>query len=362
MFSIKGLSEETINFLGEAVKDFTQSYIEKDPQMDNLTWLGAQFTKRLPNTTEEEAYSLSQQIVDSVDDFDARLKSVNVSCERGGTTEEWLRGRLMEDAKGKDFQEYGNYLEKVHESLAAGNAMMTKALEEPDGTVELSEDAPQEETPPSGTEWNKYTMYTLSEGIDQQAHLACANGFSLPAEAMMPDVPLSPDMLPPEYLDDEPPSELDKGIKIAAAGALTVVSKIKHIPFISNVLPVQGIVDVACWGVEGAKCIGRVIRGDMSISEGLEHMKRVTVSAAANLIHHGVGAQIFKMIPVVGVPISMAVTKVLGSISPRKIQEKLHEGIKAVGSVARDVARGIVSTVKSVATGIKNFVSSLFDW
>jgi len=361
MMNITGLSQETINLLGATVKDFAGAFLQKDPQTDNLTWLGNELAARLPESMAGNTTEIGQQIIEGVSDFDARMTSLNQSCAQGRTTEEWLRGRLMEDAKGRDLQEYGNYLEKVHEGLAEGNALMVQALESPEGTVEIPEES-TEETPPSGTEWNKYTIYTVTEGIDQQAHLASVNGLSLPADAMTPDVPITPDMLPPEYLDDEPPSELDQGLKIAAAGALTVVSQKVHIPYISNLFPVQGIVDLACWGVEGAKCIGRVVRGDISISEGLEHMKRATVSVAANLIHHGLGAQIFKAIPVIGVPISMAVTKVLGSISPQKIQEKLYEGVNAVASVAKDVAKGIVSTVKSVATGIKNMIASFFDW
>lgn len=360
MMSITGLSQETINLLGATVKDFAGSFLQKEPQTDNLTWIGNELAARLPAETAGDAMNIGQQIIDSVSDFDGRMASLKASCEKGGTTEEWLRGHLMEDAKGRDLQEYGNYLEKVHEGLAEGNATMARALEEQDGTVELSEET--EETSPSGTEWNKYTIYEVTEGIDQQAYLASVNGLSLPADAMTPDVPITPDMIPPEYYADEPPSELDQGLKIAVAGALTVVSQKVHIPFISNVFPIQGITDLACWGVEGAKCIGRVIKGDISISEGLEHMKRATVSVAANLIHHGLGAQIFKAIPVVGIPISMAVTKVLGSISPQKIQEKLYEGVSAVAEVAKDVAKGIVSTVKSVATGIKNFIANLFDW
>lgn len=358
---IAGINQETVNLIGATVKDFATSFLAKDSQTDHLTWISNELAARLPENSAGNATEIGQQIIDGVSDFDGRLESLRQACAQGGTTEDWLRGRLMGDAHGRDLQEYGDYLEKVHEGLAEGNATMARALESPTATIELPEEA-AEEMPSSGTEWNKYTISAVAEGIDQQAHLASANGLSMPTDALTPDVPITPDMIPPEYYDAEPPSELDRGLKIAAAGALTVVSQKVHIPYISALFPVQGIVDLACWGVEGAKCIGRVAKGDISISEGLERMKRTTISVVANLIHHGFGAQIFKAIPVVGIPVSMAVTKVLGSISPQKIQEKLHEGITAVATVAKDVAKGIVATVKSVANEIKNMVASFFDW
>lgn len=359
MLNIKDINQETIDLLGNTVKDFANSYLQKSSETDAITWLGGELLSRL-NIDNNEAMSIGQEIVDSVDEFDNRLASINDYCNTGKTTEQWLRGSLIEEAKGKVLQEFGNYLEDVSNNFTEGNAIILKGLEDNDSTIEVSNEGSK--IPSSNTEWNKFTLHKITDTLDQEIHLTTANALSLPAESLIADIGDTPPILPTEYMDEESNSELDRGLKIAAAGALTVVSKKVNIPFVSNVLPINGIVDIACWGVEGAKCVGRIIQGKINVSQGLECMKRATVSLTANLIHHGVGAQIFKAIPIVGLPLSMVITKVMGRISPQVIQEKIYQGLNKIAPFAKNVATGIVSTIKSAAIGIKETVANLFNW
>ena len=149
---------------------------------------------------------------------------------------------------------------------------------------------------------------------------------------------------------------LDQGVKLATAAAIKVFIEKKKLTFLSKALPITGIADIACWGVEGAKCIGRLALGKISAAQAMEYMKHSTVAAMTGFITTGVAPKLLGMIPVVGMPLGIAASVLLASMSTETIQQKLSQGISLVAGVAQEMAQGVMATVTETAISVKNSV------
>lgn len=359
-FTWSNIIPETIKEMTPMMKGLVSSYMEKDENTDTVTWMGTELAKHI-GIPAEEAMQMSQEFSATIGRFSENLNAIQESCATGNTREEWLRNTLAKNAEGKNTQEYANYLEQVNENLTAGNAVVRKAMQSPGTFINLSEEALAEEDELNDVEWNRYKLQNLSASIANQAELAGMNGMSVPVDSTI--ISSMEDMtgsLPTEIIEGTASDALDSGVKMAAAAALKVVAETKKIPFLSKLLPIMGIANLACWAVEGAKCLGRCALGGMSAMQGIEQMKRASVAVMADLITSGLAPRLFAAIPVVGMPLSFAASLILPNMTTHEVREKLYIGVTIICETAKTIAHSIVEQVTGVFTSVKNTVSAIF--
>lgn len=359
-FTWSSLIPEAVREMTPKLKGLVSSYMEKDENTDTMTWMSGELAKHL-NVPAEEAMQMGQDFSDAVGRFSENMRAINESCGAGHTREEWLRATLAKNAEGKNPQEYAGYLEQVNENLAAGNEAAIKAMESPKTVVNLSEEAIAKVEETRSAEWNRYKLQSLSASIAEQAELAGMSGMSVPVDpALLDSMEDMTDALPPEMMEDNVSASLDNGVKMAAAAALKVVAETKKIPFLSKLLPIAGIANLACWAVEGAKCLGRCALGNMTPMQGIEHMKRASVAVMADLVTIGLAPKLFAAIPVIGMPLSFAASLILPNMTTHQVREKLYTGVTKICEMAKTIVHSIMEKISSIFGKVKEKAEALF--
>ncbi len=358
MFSLSNITGELAKAFVPEFKNIISDYMAKDPKVDNLTWLGGLLAKQLPGMASEKIVNIGEGLLGGVSNFNSRMASMEAAAAQGKAAAEWLRDYLEDNLPQNDMQRSGEYLEQMYGNMMAGNEVARQATANPEGMINITEEAIEGEIVPSDQEWNRFSMQPLISDLAQQAELMGMNGMSMPLgnEFMQQAMALPTGVIPEEYIAGESSASLDQGIKLAAATAIKVFIEKKKLSFLSKILPVHGIADIACWGVEGAKCIGKLALGKMSAAQALEHMKRTSMVALIGFIANGVAPKLLGMIPVVGMPLGVAASALLASMSTEEIQQKLSQGIELVADVATEMVDGITATVKAGVNTVKNSV------
>lgn len=358
MFNMNNIMGELAKNFAPGFKDVISDYMAKDAKMDNVTWLGSLLAKQLPNLAPEGIAKISQGLIGGVSNFNARMASMEAAAAQGKASAEWLRDYLEDNLPKADMQSSGDYLEQMYNNMAAGNEVAQQAAADPNGMINITEEALAAEAAGSGQEWNRITMQPMVADLGQQAELMGLNAMGMPLgnEFMQQAMSMPTGIIPEEYIAGEPSATMDQGIKLAAAAAVKTFIEKKKLSFISKIIPVHGIADIACWGVEGAKCIGKLAMGKITAAQALEHMKQSSVVALTGFIVNGVAPKLLGMIPVVGMPLGVAVSALLSCMSTEVIQQKVAQGINVVANVATEMAEGIATTVKAGVNTVKNSV------
>lgn len=155
----------------------------------------------------------------------------------------------------------------------------------------------------------------------------------------------------------------DTCVKAAAGGALKVAAEKGIVPLLSPGTPAPTIAKIACVAVENVKILWKVAKGELTLSEGLEHMGRTSVSMYAGLsasaVGAGVGAVALSFIPVVGPIIGGVVGGMIGYTAGSKVGETIFEVGKKIVKTGVKIVKKVVETVGNVVSGIVDF---LFGW
>lgn len=353
MFSFKDISDN-VKAVAPSIKEFVTSYMERG-DMDNATWLAKQLATHFPKLNPEQLVGMGQGLFDGVNSFNARLAAAEMAAAQGRSNAEWLQDYLEGNLPGGSMQACGDYLEQANGNLAEGNQVFVQAVQNPSGMINVSEERLDVSVEPSGTEWNRFSIQPMVADFTQQAEFAGLNGMGV-GQALAPQFAGMPTGVFPEEMMEHPSATLDQGIKLATAAALKVFIEKKKLPFLSKVLPIGAVSNFACFGVEGAKCLGRLVMGKISAAQALEQMKRTSAVAMADFLMMGVAPKLLGMIPVVGVPIGFATSIALANMSTEAIQEKLAQGIDLVAGMAQDVVQGVKETITGTVQSVKNSV------
>lgn len=209
------------------------------------------------------------------------------------------------------------------------------------------------------TDWNSYQAKELALDIGKQAGQMGVQaaflgiGVSLAKKAMSGG-PIEAD----EVVGAALATGADTGVKAAAGGALKVASEKSITPLLPPGTPGGTIAKIACVGVENVKILLKLAKGDMTMSEAMEHMGRTSVSMYAGLgagaVGAGAGAAALGWIPVVGTVVGGVIGGIVGYTAGSKVGEKAFEG-------ARKVVKTGVKIVKSVMESVKHVASSIAD-
>lgn len=209
------------------------------------------------------------------------------------------------------------------------------------------------------TDWNSYQTKELALDIGKQAGQAGIHAAFLGVGIDLARKAISGEQIgADEIVGNALATGADTGIKAAAGGALKVASEKGILSLLPPGTPGGTIAKIACVGIEDIKILLKVAKGEMTMSEAMEHMGRTSVSMYAGLgsaaVGAGIGAAALGWIPLVGTVVGGVVGGIVGYTAGSKVGETIYEGAKKV------VGTGI-KIVKDIATGVKNIVSSIAD-
>lgn len=317
------------------------SYMQKPSNISNAAWMSGELLNRGLGLDKDQAMRFSDDVIRAVGNFSSNMKSIEQANANGRRDDQWLTKQLDSDPNW-DVQSKGEYLAQINSTLDVGNRAFRTAVEESkmidlnEENLELLRQAAQAGVP--ARTYAQADIGMLSKSIVEQSRAMSAN-------AMLMDPKMLDEMMP-QSIDDKPPikesfltsaigSEIDRGVKMAAAAALkTVVTKSK---FLSKVLPSNSIANIACVGVEGVKTAAKVASGKMKPADALAHMGKTALSVAADFVISKVPAAVVAPIPVIGPPLSIAVSTFLAPAIGGTIKNTVSSFVGALNPFAKKV-------------------------
>ena len=148
----------------------------------------------------------------------------------------------------------------------------------------------------------------------------------------------------------------DTALKTVTAGTLKVAISKGIITIIPKATPAGIVANIACVGIENVKTLAKIASGELTVSKGLDQIKRTTISMAGGFFGAAKGAALgaaaTAWIPVVG-PVLGAVTGLIGGavgyFGGSKVGEAIYTGAKKVFSAAKSAAKTAWNGIKSGA-------------
>ncbi|WP_139903864.1 hypothetical protein [Burkholderia pseudomallei] len=124
------------------------------------------------------------------------------------------------------------------------------------------------------------------------------------------------------------------------------------------------------FGIENAKIVCKVAKGELTVQEGLEQMEQTTVSTVAGLVAGAkgtaIGAQLGIVFGPAGVVIGGFLGGTVGYIAGSEFAKTVVKGVQKVRekaiTIVKDTGNYIRESVKNTWESAKNIGRSLFSW
>ena len=222
-----------------------------------------------------------------------------------------------------------------------------------DEAKRLQEQAQQEQETRE-YEWNDVNSIEVAKSIGKQALVGAALACGFQGARILgrrvwnflrgkENPPASEDLR--EFFESSVKSAGHVGAQTAVSGAVVVAARngwIKH-------TPAGKIVCIVHVGMENAKVLFKLAKGELNGVEALDAMGNCTASAVGGYAGAGKGAAVGLAF---GGPVGAVIGGVVGGIAGSKIGEAVYEGSKAVvktaAKVVKEALEGAVETVKTV--------------
>lgn len=219
------------------------------------------------------------------------------------------------------------------------------------------------------TDWNVYNTKELAINLGKQAGLA-----GMQAALMATGIGLAGKVLSGEEVDGGEVVQAalqtgaDAGVKAAAGGALTVASEKGILSILPKPIAPGTITKIACVGIENVKILWKVAKGELTISEGLEHMGRTSTAMVSGLACAGVcagtgakiGAAVLSWMPIAGPIVGGLIGGIVGYTAGSKVGEAVFNGVKKVAEKGREIVKSAWEGVKAIGSSIVDGIRSLF--
>lgn len=222
---------------------------------------------------------------------------------------------------------------------------------------EMQSNAQQKELLPK-MDWNSYQTRELALNIGKQAGQA-----GIQAALIGAGIHLAKKAFDGEKIDADEvvKTALETGsdtcVKLAAGGALKVAAEKGVLSILPPGTPGGTIAKIACVAVENVKILMKVAKGEMTMSEALEHMGRTSVAMYAGLsagaVGAGIGAMALSFIPVVGPIVGGIVGGIVGYTAGSKVGETVFNGVKKVAGKLKEKLKSGAEKLKSAVIGVK---------
>ncbi|WP_454209655.1 hypothetical protein [Providencia sp. Marseille-Q8014] len=172
-----------------------------------------------------------------------------------------------------------------------------------------------------------------------------------------------------EFFSSSLRSTTETAAQIAVSGAVVVAVKNGYLGALLRNTPAGLITNIACVGLQNAKVLYKLGKGELTQSEALDEIGSTTVTASMAILGATKSAMIGVTMGTVFGPIGMAaggfIGGVAGGIAGSKVGEIIYDAGKVVAKKAIEVVSSVVEStgqaIKSIGRGISNFASSLFS-
>ena len=323
------------NKLKTAVETFVTTYAQRNTETDFATWLSEQLGQS----------DLANEIIEGVAAYDSTLADLNSAIDSGLSKEEWLAKRMDEVAAEMPYDEVGETLSLMENSLASSNSrVMGEAFAESETAIIETDKVP----------WNEYSIKQKIFDVGQQAAVA---GLSATAEMLKANIEGG------ETVQSAIGVALQSGIETARCEVKAVVaSAVKSVAeegltdFLPADTPVETICGMAGAAVESAGALFDAATGKCTLSEAMEKTNRATFAATCRMgiVMLTQKATVAVMaIPVVGPPLAIIGNVLLKEINIEKFTEEAYAVVK---SVRDSVWNGIKQTVGGIFNKVKQSV------
>ena len=135
VLSMENWDEQDAITLKRLLSKFIKSYNEKLPNTSDHAWLKKCFMEEIPGLSEEEAEHLATDIVESIQEYDSNLTSINQAAAKGVSKEKWLANQIAKASSGISVIQHGEYLNQINNTLTNANAQMMRTVTTNSGEI-----------------------------------------------------------------------------------------------------------------------------------------------------------------------------------------------------------------------------------
>ena len=132
---VEGLSKKEAKEFKELLTKFIKSYGQKPEGITEQEWLKKTFLEELPDITDEQAENLAKETVDSIQEYDENLNSLNEATKNGISKEQWFADKIAKASSGLSVVQYGEYLNSIDIALENANAQMMRTVTTKTGEI-----------------------------------------------------------------------------------------------------------------------------------------------------------------------------------------------------------------------------------
>jgi hypothetical protein len=331
--------------MNNVLGSFFTSYVERDKNVNFLSWLSEQLHQELPDMPSDEREKLVENIISGVSNYDKTLDSLNKATEIGLSKEEWLAGYITESYADVPFGEAGKTLQQVENDFAAGNARLMQ-----DDIIDV--DAVEHDA----DYWNEYNIKKTALDIGKQAVMS---GLGVAMATMKQNMESGESVDVGNALGQALQTGMQVAkaeVKATMAGAIKVAVENNLTDILPVDTPVELICDIAGVAVEGADALFNVATGNITMSEALEKTGKASIAAAGRWCSHALKVKL-TLIPYVG-PI---VVKLAGGLLEHLESPKFVNNVyNVVHDMAKATWEGIKESGRKIMNDVKNFAGRLF--
>lgn len=163
---------------------------------------------------------------------------------------------------------------------------------------------------------------------------------------------------------------VDTSVKVVTVGVLQIAVKKGIIKFIPKETPSGIIVNIVCMGVENVKILNKIASGEISVTQGLDQMGRITTSMACGYTCGRIGNKI-------GIEISDKIINklivkwlkfpkligfvggIIGYCAGSELGNVIYDTAKKVASAAKTVAKSVWNGIKSIGEKVGSTLSTI---
>lgn len=306
-------------------------------------------SNKLESTLGKNGVELASEIQEAVMEYSEHQRSLDKAINEGKSKEEWLSKKLQSAVADRTKEEQVRVLGEIHSGLT--------------DILEMEVDKKEDIETQSFRLDNKMIANSIGE-------LASAAMLSPIANEEIDDMDYQSDEegVYSQFVEESMQNDAsDIELKSIASGVLVTLTKLGKLPLIPQTAPVKIIVNIACLGIDNAKTMIQIARGELSFTQGMKIIAKNSVSAFWGLITGKNGKldfdEIGQRIPLLKKPLEM-VSKVSDTVISLIGSERLINSVNMVkgrivstaGTIVNNVTRTAVSVVKNIASGIKNFL------
>lgn len=216
-------------------------------------------------------------------------------------------------------------------------------------------------------DWNDTNRLTIAKEIGRKAVIAAAFSAGFQGARILglrawnalngkENRPANEDMQ--EFFNASLQSAGNVGLQVAVSGALVVAAKSGWLKILQNT-PAGQIANIAYIGLENAKCLYKLAKGELNPLETLDAMGNVTCTAVGGLAGSVKGGVVGFAL---GGPVGAFVGAVAGGIAGSAVGDVVYNGAKAVAKTAAKVVESAWEGTKSVVKSLANTLTSWLPW